>query len=563
MAYDRSDIRSQLSTAGATTGANVAPQYFEYDKRSPTEKSTAGSELWWARSQACVFNYARSRAGDPLSRSGQRDEYMVLLHDRDATAYIAAAGETVTATGRCLVIVPPGDSSVTMDRDAEVVRLFTSQSPDLCAQCDNADFYREPDPNVAEFAPWPDPPAGHRIRVYPLDDVAEDAKRFGRLYRCSTLMVNYFYEVGPRDPAKMSPHHHDDFEQLSLQLGGDYIHHIRTPWTPDMGLWRDDEHAFCTSPSVTVIPPPSVHTSQAVGDDAPPAGRRLLPAPVRLLGEGRVGAQRRRVPRSRTVSPLADRVERVPSGLRRPGRPTFGTWVKLPTIETLELLADAGFEFVVIDLEHSPLTLESAYTLFFAAQHLGMTALVRVADRSGNYLQRVLDAGVDGVLVPQVSSVEEAAAAVAGMTFSPVGRRGAGSTSRAGRWGLDSVAQYRADGDSIVKGIQLEDREALEDLEPILDVAGLGAVFLGMGDLTLSTGLPATDPALVALTDNLLAETAKRNLPCGTAVGDATAAAAAAARGFSFVMVSNDTTIFARAANELGRAVRESFAPLR
>jgi 2-dehydro-3-deoxyglucarate aldolase/4-hydroxy-2-oxoheptanedioate aldolase len=183
-----------------------------------------------------------------------------------------------------------------------------------------------------------------------------------------------------------------------------------------------------------------------------------------------------------------------------------------------------------------------------------------VADRSGNYRQRVLDAGADGVLVPQVTGAAEAAQAVRQMTFSPKGVRGMGSTSRAGRWGLDTAAQYVANGADVVRGIQIEDRHSLEHLDPILDVEGLDAVFVGLGDLGLSTGLPASHPEIVALVDDLVARTRARGLPCGTAVGDAAAAAAAAARGFSFIMVSNDTTIFARAADDLGRAVRAALS---
>lgn len=255
--------------------------------------------------------------------------------------------------------------------------------------------------------------------------------------------------------------------------------------------------------------------------------------------------------------------DRVPAGLRRPGPPTFGTWVKLATLETLELLAVAGFEFIVVDMEHSPLTLESAYRLIFGAQSMGMTALVRVPDRSGNYIQRVLDAGADGVLVPQVSCLAEAEAAVRQMTFPPDGSRGMGGTSRAGRWGLAGQADYRATGDRLVRAIQLEDRAVLEAVEPLLDVAGLGAVFLGMGDLTLSTGLPADHPELVALTENLLRQCTARGLPAGTAVGDADAAARAAAQGFSFIMVSNDTTLFARAVADVCRKTRDALAEFR
>ena len=80
-------------------------------------------------------------------------------------------------------------------------------------------------------------------------------------------MVNVLPEDDtPRDATKLSPHHHDDFEQISLQIHGDYVHHMRAPWTPDSTTWRDDEHRHCTSPAIVVIPPGLIHTSQSVGE---------------------------------------------------------------------------------------------------------------------------------------------------------------------------------------------------------------------------------------------------------------------------------------------------------
>jgi 2-dehydro-3-deoxyglucarate aldolase/4-hydroxy-2-oxoheptanedioate aldolase len=255
---------------------------------------------------------------------------------------------------------------------------------------------------------------------------------------------------------------------------------------------------------------------------------------------------------------MANRSSRIRPGLRRPGPATLGTWVKLPTLETLEMIAAAGFEFIVIDMEHSPLTLETAYKLIFGSQALGMAALIRVADRSGGLYQRLLDSGADGLLVPQVSTVEQARAAVSGMTFPPAGTRGMGATSRAGHWGLAGGPGYLATGSDIVRGIQIEDLDALREADRYLALDGLDAVFLGMGDLTMSSGRAFDDPEISRLTDRLISLANDRLIPCGTAVADARGAASAKARGFSFVMVSNDTTMFANAATSVARDALEA-----
>lgn len=235
----------------------------------------------------------------------------------------------------------------------------------------------------------------------------------------------------------------------------------------------------------------------------------------------------------------------------------FGTWLKIASLETIELIAHAGFDFVVIDMEHAPYSFETAYRAIVAAQGFGLKALVRLADSSGQDVQRLLDSGADGLLVPRVRSADEAETVTKSMLFPPRGSRGLGITSRAGRWGLDSIADYVAKGNAtILRAVQLEDPDALGDVAEIIAVDGVNALFIGLGDLALVTGRPATHPDTEALVSAVLETATALGVPCGTAVSDAGAAKRAKERGFSFVMVSNDATLFGRAATSLMKEVR-------
>ena len=143
-----------------------------------------------------------------------------------------------------------------------IASFFTTRASDLAALCP----VYEPDPNVPEAVAWPDPIGGHKVRAYSLD-VPPLEGRFGCIFRCSTIMVNWLDpRDGPRDLKALSPHDHDDFQQGSLVLAGDYVHHLRWPWTRDGTLWRDDEHEAIGAPSIAFIPARVLHTSQAVGE---------------------------------------------------------------------------------------------------------------------------------------------------------------------------------------------------------------------------------------------------------------------------------------------------------
>ena len=269
MPYDPTDPRAQMTPSTSTTiGLPRPAQYRELHAAPPDEQHPHGSVTWWTRSQSVVVGFTEARSGEELAPPGDvGGEYVVLVLD-GAQLQVAHESGAASVTEPSVVFVPAGSSTITVAAAGTIVRLFaTPSAPELAARCANAGEYAEPDLNVTSFAEWPEPPSGHRIRVYPLSRFPLEDGLLGRIFRCSTLMVNVLPEDdAPRDPAKLSPHHHDDFEQISLQIRGDYVHHMRTPWTPDRSTWRDDEHRHCTAPAVVVIPPMLIHTSQSVNE---------------------------------------------------------------------------------------------------------------------------------------------------------------------------------------------------------------------------------------------------------------------------------------------------------
>lgn len=266
--YDPSDPRSRMAAAApaskpAGAQAFAGADYGLFYEIGP-QIVADGARTWLTRGQNFLVGQSEIDPGGSLWRPNQPDEYVLLLPDRDTPAVVEANGVRVEVDGYSLVILPPGESRITLPNGGRATRVFSTRSEDLNSACSNADSYAAPHPNVTLLEPWPDPVGGFRIRAYSLD-VPPTPGRFGRIFRCTTLMVNYLDpQHGPRDITKLSPHHHDDFEQGSLALDGAFTHHLRWPWTTNLNVWRDDEHALVRSPSLTVIPPPAIHTSRGM-----------------------------------------------------------------------------------------------------------------------------------------------------------------------------------------------------------------------------------------------------------------------------------------------------------
>ena len=236
-----------------------------FDEMPPHLVEEGGARTWLARAANFVIAFSRVTDGAVLKRGDNPDEYTVYLPNSKCT--IAAGGESIEATPDSLTIVPPGRSRITVHGEGSVVRVFSSRAADLAVLSANREVYADGAADVAPLEAWPEPTGGYRLRSYRVSEYTRSGSNM-RVFRSTSLMLNFLVKrETPRDVRKLSPHSHADFEQGSFAIGGSYIHHCRYPWTPDMTGWRDDEHVEVGSPSVMVVPPTIVHTSQNVGSE--------------------------------------------------------------------------------------------------------------------------------------------------------------------------------------------------------------------------------------------------------------------------------------------------------
>jgi 4-hydroxy-2-oxoheptanedioate aldolase len=182
------------------------------------------------------------------------------------------------------------------------------------------------------------------------------------------------------------------------------------------------------------------------------------------------------------------RINHVKERLQR-GEPSIGTWMALPSPEAAEQLGQMPFDWLTVDAEHNPVDIRTLAQMFASMAASGIAPQVRIPWNQPENFKRVLDAGAWGVVVPMVNTKEEAERAVEAARYYPQGHRSVGGGRHAVSWGTSSAEYYRNANEQILLVLQIEHVKGVENIDEILSVPGVDAVFIGPNDMAASMGL--------------------------------------------------------------------------
>jgi len=190
-------------------------------------------------------------------------------------------------------------------------------------------------------------------------------------------------------------------------------------------------------------------------------------------------------------------------------KPVFGLFVFIDKPSVIEIMGYMGFDFAIFDGEHAYPDLETVEGMVRAAEIANITSLMRVPEDDFTTLSRVLETGIQGVLVPHVKTAEQARRIVRTCRFAPLGDRSFANITRAGRYASTSPSEFLSKGnEKIVIGVQIEEMEGVDNLSEIISVEGIDFMFIGPYDLANSLGYPGNPghPRVVSVMEKVIAE---------------------------------------------------------
>jgi 4-hydroxy-2-oxoheptanedioate aldolase len=228
------------------------------------------------------------------------------------------------------------------------------------------------------------------------------------------------------------------------------------------------------------------------------------------------------------------------------GGVALGVLLQEPTIQATEILSLLGFDWILIDCEHSPMSIESVAQMIIAAELRRVTPLVRVPQNVPEIILRYMDVGAMGVMIPNVFSKVDVQKAVEATKYPPQGKRGLAPV-RSADFGLTApLGEYvkTSNLETMVLGL-VESQEALLHVEEILETEGLDAIFIGTTDLSKSLGVPGqtNHPLILEAMEKVLAAGEKIGKPVGTAVGQGKSPKQYIGKGYRIVSTTLNSLI--------------------
>jgi 2-keto-3-deoxy-L-rhamnonate aldolase RhmA len=232
------------------------------------------------------------------------------------------------------------------------------------------------------------------------------------------------------------------------------------------------------------------------------------------------------------------------------GEVAVGTWLACSDPYFVEMTADLGFDWLVIDMEHIPISQEGLRTMLMACKGSQSSIVVRVSLNSRNHIQAALDLGAQGVMVPMVNTRADAERAVEFSRYPPLGRRGLGPV-RAGQYGKTDANYRKSANEEIPLFVQIETPEAVQNIEDILKVEGIDGLFIGNADLAnfMNDGKVGS-AAVQKVVDDLIALASSRSVPIGLPTWSPTECNSYAQKGAQLLTLGSDL----RFASTEGRA---------
>jgi len=241
------------------------------------------------------------------------------------------------------------------------------------------------------------------------------------------------------------------------------------------------------------------------------------------------------------------------------GEPSIGTWLTLPDPVSARLMARVGFDWLTVELEHTPVNFETAAQSFAVIAGSGCVPLARVPWNTGENIKRVLDTGAYGIVVPMVNSRAEAEAAVRAARYQPLGERSIGGQLHAANFDTDPATYYARANDEILVVLMAEHIKAIEAAEDIIRVPGIDVIFIGPNDLHNSMGkkpmFDSNDKMFTDAVQHILKTARKHGVAPGIHVLDAEAARRRLAEGFQFIAITSEAGMMLAKAGEIAKTL--------